>query len=83
MSSAIEKTVKGSQGAQASGPSTSTEDEFRFVAKSGDYATPWRSTPKGGIAGEWHKLKPEQKAQLGSNYSLQLRGPSVRQQLDE
>lgn len=72
-----------SQADPACGPCTAMADEFRFVAKDGGYATPWRLVPKDGIGGAMRKLTREQERGLGDGYSLQLRGPSVEKQLRE
>jgi hypothetical protein len=67
------KIADASPAEPASGQSTATASEYRFVSKDGAYATPWRLLPKGGIAGEIGKLKPDQMKQLGEHYGLQLK----------
>jgi len=74
----IAKTADDSQAEPAYGQCGTMADEYRFVAKDGGYATPWRLVPKDGIVGEIRKLKNDQRKRLGEGYSLQLRGPSVR-----
>lgn len=73
----IEKEDANSQGAQDCGQPLSTEfhpREYRFVAKDGVYATPWRSMPKDGIIGHAiNRMKDGEKLALGSGFSLQMR----------
>lgn len=69
------KTVNASQAGRAYGQCLSSGREFRFIAKSEGYATPWRSVPKDGIVAAMHKLTNEERQKLGEHFSLQLRGP--------